>query len=70
MGKDLQTADPLVNVKEDKDMISKPKANCPRCGSRYTVYDATWVGPHAETVSTTPNATAAPPTSPSAEDRS
>ena len=31
-------------------MIAKPKANCPRCRSRYTVYDATWVGPHADTV--------------------
>ena len=31
-------------------MISKPQATCPRCCGKYTVYDATWVGPHAETV--------------------
>ena len=37
-------------MKEDKQMITKPKATCPRCKSPYNVFDATWVGPHAETV--------------------
>ena len=31
-------------------MISKPEANCPRCGSRLTVLDAIDVSRHAETV--------------------
>ena len=31
-------------------MITKPNATCPRCKSAYNVFDATWVGPHAETV--------------------
>ena len=31
-------------------MIAKPEATCPRCKSAYTVFDATWVGPRAETV--------------------
>lgn len=31
-------------------MITKPNATCPRCKSTYNVFDATWVGPHAETV--------------------
>lgn len=31
-------------------MISKPEANCPRCGGRFTVLDAIDVSRHAETV--------------------
>lgn len=50
MAEDLQTADPMVNMKEEKNMITKPQATCPRCKSTYNVFDATWVGPHAETV--------------------
>ena len=40
----------MVNMKEEKNMITKPQATCPRCKSTYNVFDATWVGPHAETV--------------------
>ena len=31
-------------------MISKPEANCPRCGGKFTVLDAIDVSRHAETV--------------------
>ena len=31
-------------------MISKPEANCPRCGGKYTVLDAIDVSRHTETV--------------------
>ena len=31
-------------------MISKPKAKCPLCGSKYIVFDAIDVSRHAETV--------------------
>ena len=31
-------------------MISKPEANCPRCGGKYTILDAIDVSRHAETV--------------------
>ena len=40
----------MVNMKEEKNMITKPNATCPRCKSTYNVFDATWVGPHADTV--------------------
>ena len=31
-------------------MISKPEANCPLCGRKYTVFDTIDVSRHAETI--------------------